>query len=175
MDGSSSVGLYQLLFQHWKKRPGVLAPRTVIVTDLQVFLCTEDHCEFTPSQLSSSSSAIVGKSSAATATGGRGGGNSAFAEAAASSATPSSAATAAAAAGKRRSRSMSGGSNRVRPRLRIVDCASLGDIKEVRPEDSPEAVTILVKRPLKAKRWRLLLGTRRNAERLVEEVRRRME
>ena len=63
-----------------------------------------------------------------------------------------------------------------RRRLRVVDSALLKDIKEVRPEvGSPHLVTILVKRPIKAKRWRLILNSRRVAEKLVQEVRRRVE
>lgn len=104
------MGLYQLCHQRWKSRPGLLAPRTVVVTDTTAFLCAEDH----------------------------------------------------------------GGLGRGAPRLRIVDQAPLGDVASVLPEERPDQVTVVVRRPLKHKRWRLALGTRANAERLVAELRRRI-
>ena len=44
----SSVCNYQLVFQRWKTRPGVVVPRTVIVTDDMIFLCDEDHASLNP-------------------------------------------------------------------------------------------------------------------------------
>jgi len=60
------------------------------------------------------------------------------------------------------------------PRFSIVDSAPLGEVASVRPEEQPERVTLLIKRPLKRKRWRLQLRSRQTAERLVTEVRRRI-
>jgi len=54
----------------------------------------------------------------------------------------------------------------------VIDQALLGEVANVRPEKSPNEVTILVRRPLKHKRWRLLLSSRTNADRLITEVRR---
>ena len=107
-DDLSSVGLYQLLFQRWKSRPGVLAPRTLILTDTTVFLCAEDH----------------------------------------------------------------GGLGRGNPRLAVIDQSPLSEVASVRPDEAPDQVTIFIKRTLKHKRWRLVTSNRRNAERLVSEVRR---
>ena len=144
INSSSIVALYQLLFQHWKKRPGLLAPRTIIVTDTHVFLCTEDHGEIFEQLLDDRDSNLEDKVTS-----------------------------------KFSASSTSGSSRKngkVKPRrLRIVDSAALKDIREVRPEDKLEQVTILVKRPIKAKRWRLLLNSRLNAQRLVQEIRRRSE
>ena len=67
-----------------------------------------------------------------------------------------------------------GGLGRGAPRLHVMDQALLGEVAKVRPEDSPNEVTILVRRPLKFKRWRLVLSSRANADRLITEVRRRI-
>ena len=111
VNDQASVGLYLCLcHQRWKSRPGLVAARTVVLTDTTAFLCQEDH----------------------------------------------------------------GGLGRGAPRMRIVDQAPLLEVAAVEAEAVPEQVTILVRRPLKRKRWRLLLGHRANAERLILEVRRRI-
>jgi hypothetical protein len=40
--GDLDIVYYQMLFQTWRLRPGVLVPRTVIITDALILLCYED-------------------------------------------------------------------------------------------------------------------------------------
>ena len=160
--GVATPLLYAMLHQRWRSRPGVLVPRTLVVTELGLLLCDEDYAGNWPVAAEQRR-----KRSA------RGGGGAWHLPSLASPLGRARARLASPPPSPSPSLSPSPRAGEERP-MRVAEAASLGEIVYIRADEEPHCLTVKLKTPFfgRQRKWRLVSASKAQADRILADLRR---